>query len=152
MNNTDITTFTQPKKNRKCLMLQKMSYYAFAQVLSTTIMVDRVQFFNTPPTSMYFLALWSRANVVSLSGKGTCCLRTSRQSLSCALLFQGRKNRHNVLKTGHAQFSFMHTIHDNTLRGFNKHSTNTHLMIQYTHMLLHEHSRLTHCEHMTYTP
>ena len=43
-------------------------------------------------TSMYFLALWSRAKVVSLSGKGTCCLRTSRQSLSCALLNKRRRN------------------------------------------------------------
>ena len=37
-------------------------------------------------TSMYFLALCSSAKVVSLSGKGTCCLSTSKQSLSCALL------------------------------------------------------------------
>ena len=37
-------------------------------------------------TSMYFFALWSRARVVSLSGSGTCCLSTSRQSRNWARL------------------------------------------------------------------
>ena len=42
-------------------------------------------------TSMYFFALWSSASVVSLSGSGTCCLSTSKQSLSCALLPKAEK-------------------------------------------------------------
>lgn len=45
-------------------------------------------------TSMYFLALCNKARVVSLSGKGTCCLKTSRQSRNCARLqFKKEKNK-----------------------------------------------------------
>lgn len=56
-------------------------------------------------TSMYFLALWSRAKVVSLSGRGTCCLSTSRQSRNWARL----KFKRAIIQLIHTyQESFSH--------------------------------------------
>lgn len=48
-------------------------------------------------TSMYLRALCSNASVVSLSGRGTCCLRTSRQSRSWARLWVC-VSAHNISK------------------------------------------------------
>lgn len=61
-------------------------------------------------TSMYFLALCNRAKVVNLSGNGTCCRSTSKQSRSWARLQQNKRITTHAHMHTHMQHAHMHTL------------------------------------------